>query len=194
MKKSIGLIISAAMILALGCKDMGQVIQGRVIAYDKDKGQVTFLEDKSIVRGKPDYSVLPPSVFTIPENKDEMGPVPAAGQRMGLDTDMNTIRIFDVANNRIKDILYTPVDQKDDIDSDNDQVKNVNFPVVDRKAKTIRIYSKRQKRLVTFTLSDSYFALPDETWAAGDEVRIYYKEKGKALRMMNITQTDIFKK
>ena len=35
-----------------------------------------------------------------------------------------------------------------------------------------------------------------ETWEAGDEVRIYYKPNAKhqALRFMNITQTNIFKK
>ncbi|MBU1168917.1 MAG: DUF4881 domain-containing protein [Proteobacteria bacterium] len=194
MKKYIGFFIGAAMIMTMGCKDMGQVIQGRVIAYDKDKGQVTFLEDKSIIKGMPDYSIIPPAVYTIPEDSHEMGPAPSAGQRMGLDTDMNTIRIFDQGANLIKDIIYTPIDKKDYIDSDNALVADVAFPVVDRRAKTIQIYSKRQKRLVTFTLPDEYFALPDETWAAGDEIRIYYKEKGKALRMMNITQTDIFKK
>jgi len=36
--------------------------------------------------------------------------------------------------------------------------------------------------------------MPENTWDAGDEVRIYYKEAGKALRFMNISKTDIFKK
>ena len=35
---------------------------------------------------------------------------------------------------------------------------------------------------------------PDETWDAGDEARVYYKEEGKALRFMNISKTNIFKK
>ena len=65
---------------------------------------------------------------------------------------------------------------------------------MDRTAKTIEIFSSRQKIYVSFSLPIEYFALPDETWAAGDEIRIYYKEEGKSLRLMNITKTDIFKK
>ena len=48
--------------------------------------------------------------------------------------------------------------------------------------------------LVTFSVPEEYLALPANTWEAGDEVRIYYKEPGKAARFMNITKTDIFKK
>jgi hypothetical protein len=48
--------------------------------------------------------------------------------------------------------------------------------------------------LTTFSVPDEYFALPVGAWDAGDEVRIYYKEAGKARRLMNITKTDIFKK
>jgi hypothetical protein len=48
--------------------------------------------------------------------------------------------------------------------------------------------------LTTFTVPDRYFALPEKTWDAGDEVRVYYKEEGKALRFMNVSRTDIFKK
>ena len=75
---------------------------------------------------------------------------------------------------------------------ENDKPKK--FPVVDREKKTITVYSKRQQILTTLTLPEEYFALPDYTWDAGDEVRIYYKEEGKAQRFMNITKTDIFKK
>ena len=36
--------------------------------------------------------------------------------------------------------------------------------------------------------------MPDRTWEAGDEIRIYSKEKGKAVRLMNISKTDIYRK
>jgi hypothetical protein len=52
----------------------------------------------------------------------------------------------------------------------------------------ITVYSRRQQILTTFTLPDKYFALPAYTWNAGDEVRIYYKEKGKIQRLINITK------
>ena len=68
------------------------------------------------------------------------------------------------------------------------------FPIVDKDKKAITVYSGRQKLLVTFSVPEEYLALPANTWEAGDEVRIYYKEPGKAARFMNITKTDIFKK
>jgi hypothetical protein len=92
------------------------------------------------------------------------------------------------------------VDQKENIAKDDplvfDKAKKEarKFPVVDREKKTISIYSSRQKLLVIFSVADEYLALPDKTWDAGDEVRIYSKEKGKARRLMNITKTDIYGK
>jgi hypothetical protein len=68
------------------------------------------------------------------------------------------------------------------------------FPVVDREKKAVTLYSGRQKLFVVFTMPDEYFAMPDSAWDAGDEVRIYYKQEGKAIRFMNISKTDIFKK
>ncbi len=69
-----------------------------------------------------------------------------------------------------------------------------NFRLLIGQKKTITIYSKRQQTLITFSLPEEYFALPEYTWDSGDEVRIYYKEEGKARRFMNVTKTDIFKK
>jgi hypothetical protein len=194
MKQLTGFIIIAALLIMTGCNEMGKVTQGRTIAFDKDAGTVTFIVDKSTVKGKPDYTVLPTVVFKVPTDFHEMGPAPSAGQRMKLDTDKNEITIFDMATGQLKTIAYTPVDKKEKIEKDDALVKDVKFPVVDRTAKTIQIYSKRQKLLVTLSVPDEYMDLPDQTWAAGDEVRIYYKDDGQALRMMNITKTDIFKK
>jgi hypothetical protein len=194
MKQLTGFIIIAALLIFTGCNEMGKVIQGRVIAFDKDTGTVTFIEDKSTIKGKPDYTALPPVVFKIPANFHEMGPAPSVGQRMSLDADKSEIKIFDMATAQFKTIAITVVDKKEKIDKDNKLVKDVKFPIVDRTAKTIQIFSKRQKLLVTFSVPDEYLDLPDQTWAAGDEVRIYYKDDGQALRMMNVTKTDIFKK
>lgn len=190
------LVYFSAMLIAMtsGCSDMGQVIQGRVIGYDRGNGIITFLEDTGTANGDSQYSIFPPAVFSIPSDPRAMGPAPASGLRTRLDVDKNTIQYYDPVTKRIQSVIYTPIEQKDFIDRDNSLVKGICFPVVNHKAKTITLYSKRQKRLVTFTLQDDYFNLPENTWAAGDDIRIYYKQKGKALRMMNITQTDIFKK
>ncbi|MBF0259358.1 MAG: DUF4881 domain-containing protein [Desulfamplus sp.] len=196
MRKFAGLTLAVAAVMVItGCNDMGQVTQGRVIAYDKESKQVTFIEDKNThMKEAPIYTTLPPVVFTTPADKNEMGGHPSVGQRMKLDVDKNEIDIFDIATQQFKAIPYTLIERKDHVGKEDPLVKDKKFPIVDRAAKTIQIFSKRQKILVTFSLPDEYFSLPDETWAAGDEVRIYYKEKGKALRMMNITKTDIFKK
>jgi hypothetical protein len=68
------------------------------------------------------------------------------------------------------------------------------FPVVDREKKAVTVYSSRQKMLCTFTVPDKYIEYPESTWEAGDEVRLTYRTPGQALRFMNITKTDIYKK
>lgn len=185
-------------LLTLGCGELGKVDQGRTIAFDKAKKTVTVIRDKKGDSQNPDYSQLPPMTYALPTDPSEMGPDPKPGLRLKLDTDNNEIIIFDPTTQNLKTIKYTLVDQKEKVNRDdplvfeNDAPKK--FPVVDREKKAITIYSKRQKRLTTFTLPQEYFALPEYTWGAGDEVRIYYKEDGKARRLMNVTETDIFKK
>ncbi len=188
------------LILVLGCGELGKVDQGRVIEYDKEKGTVTLIRDMKADPKKPDYSHLPPYTYELPKDPAEMGPEPKAGKRMKLDTEKRQITIFDTASQNFKTIDYTLVDQKDNVAKDDPLVydkatdKPKKFPVVDREKKTITVYSKRLKSLTTFSLPGEYFALPDSTWDAGDEVRIYYKEEGKARRFMNISKTDIYKK
>ncbi len=45
----------------------------------------------------------------------------------------------------------------------------------------------------TFEVQESYRALPAGTWKFGDEIRYYYKDPGQALRLMNVTKTDLTK-
>ena len=195
MKKFIGLMLAMLILMMFtGCNEEGKVKQGRTIAFDKDKGLVTFIEDKSLVKGKPEYTILPPSAFLIPKDKNEMGGDPAVGQRMKLDVVKNSITIFDTATQQFKEIPFTLIEKRDNVPKEDPLVKGKKYPIVDRTAKTIQIYSSRLKTYVSFSLPVEYFTLPDETWAAGDEIRIYYKEEGKSLRLMNITKTDIFKK
>jgi hypothetical protein len=129
----------------------------------------------------------------------EMGPEPKPGGRMKLDTAKKHIIIFDPTVQNFKTIEYMLVEQKDNVEKEDPLVydkaekKAKKFPAVNKDKKTISIYSGRQKILVTFSLPDEYFNLPDSTWDAGDEVRIYYKEEGKAQRCMNISKTDIFR-
>jgi hypothetical protein len=187
-------------IFLFGCTEFGTVDQGRAIEFDKEKGLITIIRDVKHDAKNPDYSSLPPVTYQKPANPQEMGADPKIGYRMKLDTKKKQIVIFDKVAQNFKTIDYIPVDEQENIDRkhplvyDNATEKAKKFPVVDKDKKQITIYSARQKLLVTISVPAEYFALPDYTWDSGDEVRIYYKEPGKALRFMNITKTDIFKK
>jgi hypothetical protein len=194
-KKFSWLILLAVLpfVLALGCGELGKVEQGRVVGFDKDKEMVTLIHDVKADAQNPDYSGAP-MTFELPKVASERGEDPKAGMRMKLDTKTREITIYDPATKGFKKINYTPLDQKEGVDKDSPLVKGKKFPIVDRDKKAITIYSGRQKLLTTFAVPDEYLSLPEDTWEAGDEVRIYFKEPGKALRFMNISKTDIFKK
>ena len=196
MAKRLSLLTLLAVLplaLILGCGEMGKVDQGRVIAFDKNQETVTFIVDVKHDAANPDYSGAPVT-FALPKDPAERGEDPKFGKRMKLDTKAREIVIFDEATKVFKKISYTLIDEKGGVAKDNPLVAGKKFPAVDKAKKTVTIYSGRQKILITFSLPEEYFAFPDDTWEAGDEVRIYYKEPGKALRFMNITKTDIFKK
>ena len=196
LKKYCGLtlLVILPLILAYGCGEMGKVDQGRVIEFDKAKGTVTLIRDMKADPKSPDYSHLPPMTYELPKDPDEMGPEPKAGLRMKLDAKAKQIIIFDPASQNFKKIDYTLIEQKEGVDEDNSLVKDKKFPLVEKEKKAITLYSKRQKLLTTFSVPDEYFALPAGAWDAGDEVRIYFKETGKARRLMNISKTNIYKK
>jgi len=186
--------LAATLVLGgLGCGEMGKVDQGRVIAFDNAKATVTFINDVKHDTANPDYSGAP-MTFELPKDPADRGEDPKAGKRMKLDAKAREIVIYDTATQSMKKITYTLIDQKEKVAKDDPLVKGKKFPLVEKDKKAITVYSGRQKLLTTFSVPEEYFALPDDTWEAGDEVRVYYKEPGKALRFMNITRTDIFKK
>jgi len=196
------ILLSIAMLAfgALGCEEYGKVDQGRVIAFDKEKATVTVIEDKNMEPSNPDYSILPPHTYTLPTEPIDRGADPKIGLRMKLDVEKKIIKIFNPNTQALEELPITIVDEQKNIGKDHplvfDKDKNAakKFPLIDQDKKTITIYSGRQKLLVTFSVPEEYFGMPEYTWEAGDEVRIYWKEKGKALRFMNISKTDIFKK
>lgn len=179
--------------LTLGCSDFGQVNQGRVIEYNAATGEVTYIRDSNYDEpGNPKYDMLPPVTVRIPTDPKEMGPEPEAGKRMLLDYQNRKIVIFDTPTQDFLTLEYTLIEQVDGVFSDDTRVADRTFPIVDREKKTITVYSRRQLELVTFSLPDRYFQYPDNTWTAGDEIRYYYKDPDQALRMMNVTKTDLF--
>lgn len=183
-------------------KDFGKIDQGRVIAYDKEKRTVTLIRDKNEDPQKPDYSTLPPHTYLLPmvgEGDPKMGPEPKAGQRMKLDAKKNELIMFNDATKNFKVVKYTLIDQKENVERKSPLLvgpdgKPKKFPAIDKEKKIITIYSGRQKLLTTVSVPDADFNPDPAYWDAGDEVRIYYREEGKAIKFMNISKTDIYKK
>ena len=183
-------VVSLAFLL--GCGGFGEVDQGRVIDYDPEKGLITFIRDSNFTDpNNPKYDVLPPATVRVPVDPAEMGPAPEAGMRMSLDSQNSQVVVFDPAARDFKTIDYTLIEQHDNVYADDARVSSAELPVIDRQKRTITLYSRRTRELVTFSVSDEYFDLPDDTWKAGDEIRYYYKEPGQALRLMNVTRMDL---
>jgi hypothetical protein len=194
------LLAALPVVFLAGCVDYGKVDQGRTVAFDPVKKTVTIIRDKANDAQKPDYTYLPALTYQLPTVTAEMGPEPKAGLRMKLDADKGQIVLYDPAKQNFETIAIQIVDKQAGIDSKHPLVydsaagKAKPFPAVDKDKKIITIYSGRQKLLVSFMVPEAYMDLPTSAWDAGDEVRIYYKEDGKALRLMNVSRTDIFKK
>lgn len=181
-------------LLALHPKEFGHVDQGRVVGYDKEKRIVTVILDSKQDFRNPDYNTLPPHVYKLPDDPDHTGPEPSVGKRMKLDLEKNLIVIFDDATQNFINIPIEVVDKKTGIKRENPLVAGKKFPIIDKEKKTVTVYSARQQLLATFKVPEEHINRPPETWIAGDEVRIYYREPGKAHKFMNISKTDIYKK
>ena len=114
--------------------------------------------------------------------------LPKAGKRIKLDAKKNQIIIYDNASSALKTIDYTLVEQKENIEPDNALVAGKKFPLVDKTAKTVTVFSKRQKILTVFTLPEAELGSPDSMWDNGDELKITYAEEGKATKLENLSK------
>lgn len=197
---------SAGLMLGIaGCdtSKYGKVEQGRVVAFDADKRIVTVVHDSAMDPVHPVYDVMPAVEFSLPTDPAEVGPLPKAGQRLKLDIENKQIELYDIPKAKLVYLDIEIVDLQQNIDKTHPLVYDASakaakpFPVIDAEKKTVTIYSGRQKVLCTFAIPEGYTdrnVYPLSTWDAGDEVRIYFKTEGKALRFMNISKTDIYKK
>jgi hypothetical protein len=177
-----------------GCGGKEKTDQGRLVSFDKTNRTITLIRDKKADALNPDYSYLPPVTYTLAKDFMEKDLELKVGLRMKLDTIKNQIIIYDPDLQAFRTIKYNPLDKKENIAIENPLVFDTETkkpkinPLIDRPKKMITIYSRRQRILTTFTLPEKYFNLPAHTWDAGDDIRIFYKEEGKALRLLNITR------
>jgi hypothetical protein len=198
-RNMIMLVAAAAVAIPLaGCSgDYAKVEQGRVIDFNADTKEVTLIHDSAMDSQHPVYDRLPPVVFKLPSNPAEVGPLPKTGQRMKLDVDQpgkEEIIIYDTNTKTLAHLKLENVDVKKPVDKTSPLVKDKKFPMIDKGAQTVTIYSARQKILCTFALPTEYAEYPASTWDAGDEVRFTFKTEGQMERFMNVSKTDIYKK
>ncbi|MDR3698291.1 MAG: DUF4881 domain-containing protein [Candidatus Sulfopaludibacter sp.] len=181
-------LVGAAALWIAGCNGMGSVEQGRVIGYDRTSGQVTLIRDST--GGKAPqalYDALPPVSVKSPGDPQEMGPEPQAGKLMGLDLNNRLITIYDSAAKQFRTIPYTPLEVRHNV------ARGTGFPLIDKEKRTVSLFWRDEHTVITFPASDDLLALPADTWKGGDVVRYYFKSPGQALRMMNVTRTDLSK-
>jgi hypothetical protein len=185
----------------VGCGEYGKVEQGRTVGFDTTKKPpvVWIIKDDGLIEGKPQYTVLPAHPFELPALESETGAATAVGKRINLNVEGKIITMYNEKTQQfdklpfevVKDDMNVSVRAKHPLVWDDATGKARKFPVINEEEKQITIYSRRQNRLTTIKLAPADFAkYSGEDWDAGDEVRIYYKQPGKALRFMNITKTD----
>jgi len=188
------LLAAFTLVLLAGCTDTGKVDQGRTVAFDKEKKTITIIRDASRDPAHPRYDVLPAITFQLPADPREMGPEPKPGLRIRLDPDKGEIVLYDPQKKNFDTIPIRIVEKHEGIKKNNPRIQNKTFPTVDQDSKIVTLYCSRHKLFVSFIPPEPYQHLTPEEWDVGDDVRIYSKEEGKALRLMNISRTDIFKK
>lgn len=183
---------SIALCLMAGCAPQGKVGQGRVVEFNAAGGTVTVIEDSNPTDpANPRYDVVPARVLQLPKDPRAMGPAPVAGKLLRTDFQRCELVFFDIRTQGLKTVRCHLVRQQDGVQRDDSRLAGKSFPIVERQAGTITLYSPQRRILATVSVPQEYLALPDDTWRSGDEVRYYYKVDGRTLRLMNVTQTDI---
>jgi len=170
------------------CGELGQVEQGLVIEYDAPRGLVTLITDSN-PDGDPQYDVMPPQVVRIPQDPSQMGPEPAAGMLMELDTEAGRLVVYDPNTETLKEVPFSLVESSGGVHSDDGRVTGTDLPTINTADSSVTFYSPRTLELLTVTVAPEYLSLPVGCWRSGDEVRYYFKDPGQALRMMNVTKT-----
>ena len=200
------LIVLAGFMLA-GCGGYGQVEQGVVVAVDEKNRTVTIIPQTNSKNPREygAYDRLPVEVWNLPEDRSETGAMPDAGLRANVNVKNSTITMYDPDSKAFDVIQVEVIEDVTDVDlrrrhplvterhPTTRRWVPKKFPIIDREKQTIQIYDLPQKRVTTFRVEEEWKEkyADDWMWNSGCEVRMYFVEKGKSLRFMNITKTDI---
>ncbi|OXS28293.1 MAG: DUF4881 domain-containing protein [Desulfovibrio sp. MES5] len=195
-------IRSLLLILVLGlttflaaCNFEGGVEQGRCVAFNPEAKSITIVVDVTHDQFNPHYSGGA-HTYKLPAAPGEMGPVPAVGGRLMIDLAKNTVLIYDRDAKAVREIPVQFVDVEKNIQPKHPKVAGKTFPVVDKEQQTVTVYSSRLSALITFKVPASEIDLPIYAWTAGNEMRIAFRtsDKDQAIRIMNVSKTNIFSK
>ncbi len=181
-------------VLLAGCGGAGRVNQGQVVEYERSKGLITVVQDSNYRDpSAPRFDVLPPVTIRTPKDPREMGPEPEAGRLLLIDCAHRRAVIFAPATQSLRSVAFELVSEQNGVLPSDSRVRATHFPRVDRATRTITVYSPHDRRLVAFIVAPQDVDLPEESWRFGDEIRYYYKDPGRALRLMNVSKTDLNK-
>ena len=195
-------IRSLLLILVLGlttflaaCNFEGGVEQGRCVAFNPEAKTITIVVDVTHDQFNPHYSGGT-HTYKLPAAPGEMGPAPVVGGRLMIDMAKNTVLIYDVNAKAVREIPVQFVDVEKNIQPKHPKVAGKTFPVVDKEQQTVTVYSSRLSALITFKVPASEIDLPVYAWTAGNEMRIAFRTSAKdqAIRIMNVSKTNIFSK
>ena len=195
--RNLMLMLAMAFSVALltGCNFDGGVEQGRCVAFDATAKTLTIVVDVTHDQFNPHYSGGT-HTFKLPVESKDMGPTPSVGGRLMIDLVKNTVLIYDQKTNSVRELDVQFTDVEKSVGSDHPKVKGKTFPIIDKDQQTVTVYSGRQKSLITFKIPAEAQDYPAYVWTAGDEMRIAYRnaDKAQAMRIMNVSKTNIFKK
>lgn len=195
-------IRSLLLILVLGlttflaaCNFEGGVEQGRCVAFNPEAKTMTIVVDVTHDQFNPHYSGGA-HTYKLPASPGEMGPTPVVGGRLMIDLAKNTVLIYDNNANAVREIPVQFVDVEKNIRPKHPKVAGKTFPIVDKEQQTVTVYSSRLSALITFKVPASEIDLPVYAWTAGNEMRVAFRtsDKDQAIRIMNVSKTNIFSK
>ncbi|MCD7984271.1 MAG: DUF4881 domain-containing protein [Desulfovibrio sp.] len=194
--RSLLLTLVLALSFALAACDFdGGVEQGRCVAFDPTAKTLTIVVDVTHDQFNPHYSGGVHTYKLPPEARD-MGPVPTVGGRLMVDLEKSSLLLYDPASKSVKELSVQFTDVEKNIGAKHPKVAGKTFPIVDKEKESVTIYSSRLEALITFKVPAPALDLPPYTWTAGDEMRIAFRnsDKGQAIRIMNVSKTNIFQK
>ena len=195
-------IRSLLLILVLGlttflaaCNFEGGVEQGRCVAFNPEAKTMTIVVDVTHDQFNPHYSGGA-HTYKLPASPGEMRPTPVVGGRLMIDLAKNTVLIYDNNANAVREIPVQFVDVEKNIQPKHPKVAGKTFPIVDKEQQTVTVYSSRLSALITFKVPASEIDLPVYAWTAGNEMRVAFRtsDKDQAIRIMNVSKTNIFSK